>query len=77
MVKTFWPESTPDTLYINASTGCYSMLTLMIIAEDYFGKSTDVERFNIDVENIHTNAITYDLHDASDWTLFYVLTRPE
>ena len=74
-MKTFWPDNTPDTLYVDA-VNCYTILELMIVAEEYFGKDVNPERLNIDIENIHTNAITYDLHDPYDWTLFYVLTKP-
>jgi hypothetical protein len=70
----FWPDNTDDTLYINASYGGESFLSLQDQAECHFGDRYDVEKIGIEVENIHTYSIYYDLYDSSDHTLFYVLT---
>ena len=75
-MKTFWPENTDNKLYIAAST-THTIFELTTAAEEYFGEGIETGRVEVEVENIHTNAITYDLHDPTDWTLFYVLTCEE
>ena len=69
----FWPDNTENTLYI-LNSDHMTIASIMEQAHDYFGKQFDPDKINISIEHIHTRAIHYDLHDPSDYDLFYVLT---
>lgn len=70
----FWPDNTETDLYLECDT-IHDIPTLLGRAQEYFGENMDTafasSNFKIKVENIHTGAIYYDLHDPSDHTLFY------
>jgi len=70
----FWPDNDPKNLYLLAGS-VYDLADLMDQAQAYFGEAMNTcyvgSNFKIAIENIHTNAIYYDLHVASDWDLFY------
>lgn len=74
MPNTFWPEDTDTELYIPSYSNT-SLADLIEKAKKHFGEDVSLEDLEIGSEYIHTNCITYDLFDSSDWTDFVVITK--
>ena len=72
-IKTFWPDDDDTTLYL--ASGWLTLADLLQHAKDHFGEDVKMEDIEVSAENIHTDCLTYDLHDASDYTNFIVLTK--
>ncbi|MBI4992055.1 MAG: hypothetical protein HZB99_02450 [Candidatus Harrisonbacteria bacterium] len=68
-----WPKDTKDTLYIESS---YNSINL----GELWGKiqlkwpSITMKELEITAEHIHTDHLSYDLYDSSDYTNFLCIT---
>jgi len=70
-IETYWPDNTDTELYFADS------VTLSEIMETIKEKWPDcnLDSIVISSEYIHTDCLTYDLYDPSDYTEFVVVTR--
>lgn len=66
-IKNFWPDNTPDCLYIHGEVTLDEMLKW---AREHFGGRFDPAKLMITPEYIHTRCLTYDLYDSGDYDLF-------
>ncbi len=69
-IRTFWPDNTPDTLYIDASYGALSLAEIIEKAKEYFGQDIDFSKLSITGDHIKTDCLGYDEYDPSDYTDF-------
>ncbi len=46
---------------------------ILEMAQEHF--KCEISELNIEAEHIHTSCLTYDLHDASDWETYIIITR--
>lgn len=72
-ITDFWPDNTGDELYLEDNGGI-TVVDLLGEIHMHFGEC-DLEQIEVSSENIHTNCLTYDLHDSSDYTQFVVIRR--
>ena len=70
MIKNFWPQNTNETIYIERNL---TLSEIIDVCKEHFGDKFDEEKIKISSEYIHTNCITYDLYDSSDYTNFIVV----
>lgn len=73
IIRTFWPDDTDKTMFIQENTP----LTLADLLQDIYEKwpGTSLENITISSENIHTDCLGYDLYDAGDYTDFILITK--
>lgn len=67
----FWPDDTEDCFYITYGT---SLGDIIRLAEKKW-PGIDADAIKVDAEHIHTDCLTYDRYDPSDYTQFVVVTR--
>lgn len=65
-IRTFWPEDDERNFYIAREVTLEQILERA--AQKWPGKS--LSQIKIEAEYTHTNALDYDLFDASDYTNF-------
>jgi len=72
-IQTFTPDDEEYVKYIPASS--IDLVGDIMDRAREFWPDVGLEGYvSIEVENIHTDCLTYDLHEPSDYTLYYVLT---
>lgn len=71
MPKQFWPKDDDDTIYIESSI---NFVDLQKLIQDKWG-AVDFAQIEITSDYIHTDCLTYDLYDSSDWTKFLIISR--
>jgi len=74
-IRTFWPDDTDTTMYIQTSYCVIPTLAdlLQMIYEKWPGASLD--NIEIGAEKIHTDCLGYDLYGAGDYTDFIIITK--
>lgn len=72
-IKDYWPDDTDDTIYINADDG-HDLASIASIVKAKWPHAK-LEDISISSEYIHTECLTYDLYDPSDYTNFIILTK--
>jgi hypothetical protein len=70
-IKDYWPDNNESTLYL---TGELTLSDLISSITEHFG-SSDLDKFTLSSEYIHTSCLTYDQYDSSDYTNFIVITK--
>jgi hypothetical protein len=73
-IVTFWPENTPTELWIENYNNDHKLTDVIEKAKEHFGASFDMDKLVLSPEYIHTNCITYDQYDPSDYTRFLKIT---
>lgn len=74
-IRNFTPDTTKDTLYIQASDGYGPTLAELVErAREHFGEAVDLDHLEIEAQHIHTRCLTYDQYDAGDYDDFIVVT---
>jgi hypothetical protein len=68
----FTPDDTDDKMYIQSNFGSITLEELLEKAKEKW-PTLQLSDINISSEKIHTRAIYYDLHDASDWDDYIIL----
>lgn len=68
-IQTFWPEDTEKDIYIACTGYGITLETLLNTIKDKWPNAKP-EEITIEAENIHTDCLTYDLHDSGDYTEF-------
>lgn len=71
-IKTFWPDDDRNNLYIEGDSNLSVIISRI---KNHFGEDSKLEDFMISAEYIHTDCLTYDGHDPSDWTNFLHIQR--
>lgn len=71
MAHEYWPTDTKDMLYIE---GTITLQEVLDKVRDKFG-NIDLSLITVYTENIHTDCLSYDLYDSSDYTLFTIIQR--
>lgn len=71
-IKTFWPDDDDKTIYKARDIGLSEILEL---AKEKWGEDIDLDQITIRSEYIHTDCLTYDQYDPSDYTCFVVIER--
>lgn len=72
LIKDFWPDDTHNSFYMVEAA---SLSLIMELAKDKFGPDITVDDLIITPEHIHTNCLTYDLHDPGDYTNFLCISK--
>jgi len=70
-IKTYWPDDTADTIHI---AGGASLIEIQAACETKW-PGYDPSNIQITSETIHTDCLTFDQHDSSDYTQFLVITN--
>jgi hypothetical protein len=74
----FSPTNTADTLYVYSGDYGDSLGVLLEMAQKHFNDSKiDIDDINVAAENIHCRSVNYDLHCASDYDTYFVITLIE
>jgi hypothetical protein len=74
-IRTFWPDDTDTTMYIQTSdTASPTLFELMDKIQDKW-PGTSLENITITAEKIHTDCLGYDLYDPMDYTDFILITK--
>jgi hypothetical protein len=70
-IQTFWPDDTDKEFFVAPAD------SLSTIIERCRAKwpGCRLEDIHIEAENIHTDCLTYDLHDSGDYTNFIHITN--
>lgn len=71
-IQTFWPDDDDKTIYVARELGLSDILEL---AKEKWGEDVDMDDINIRSEYIHTDCLTYDQYDPSDYTRFIVIEK--
>lgn len=71
-ITDYWPDDTDTILHINADEG-HDLASIMSIIKNKWPHA-NLEDISITSEYIHTECLTYDLYDPSDYTNFIILT---
>jgi len=71
-IKDYWPDNTDTVIYLNAADD-YDLAAIMQVIKNNWPDATP-EDIRITSEYIHTECLTYDSYDSSDYTNFIVLT---
>lgn len=71
-IEDYWPDNTDTVIYLNAADG-YDLAAILQVIKNTWPDATP-EDISITSEYIHTECLTYDLYDSSDYTNFIVLT---
>lgn len=66
-ITDYWPDDSEEAFYIAHGT---TLAVILIACKEKWGDNTNLEDISITPENIHTNCLTYDLHDSGDYTQF-------
>ncbi len=69
----FWPLDTDTKIYLESNSHTDLGDLIRICQEKW--PNVKFEQLFITAENIHTDCIYYDLHDAADWTNFMVIEK--
>jgi len=72
-IRSFWPDNTADKLYIPDYAGGIGGAELWKKIQEKWPGIT-MEELYIASEHIHTDHLTYDLYDSSDYTNFLCIT---
>ena len=72
-IRTYWPDDTEITMYIDASTNPTLAELTAKIEEKWPG--TSAENIRIDCQEIQTDCLGYDLYDSMDHTNFIIITK--
>lgn len=72
-IQNFWPDDTDDEFYLESSYQ-HSIEDILELAKNKWG-DISISDIMITCQNIHTNCITYDLHDPSDYTEFLIISK--
>ena len=72
-IKTYWPDDTKDSLYIDAGSTNASGRDILKIAEVKW-PGIKMEELEFGAEHIQTDCIGYDLYDRTDYTNFSCIT---
>jgi hypothetical protein len=70
-IKTFWPDDTDTEIYLAVGASLQEILNL---TQSKWG-NVDPSEIQIESKFIHTNCLTYDLMDFSDYTEFLCISR--
>jgi hypothetical protein len=70
-ITDFWPDDTDTEFYIARSSSIADILS----AVELKWPGVSLSNINIEAENIHTECLTYDLHDAGDYTDFLRISK--
>lgn len=73
-IQTFWPDDTEDEFYLDYSTSIKDILERI---EAKWGKDIDPDKVQVGFDYIHTDCLTHDLYDPSDYTKFLRVSRSE
>ena len=73
-IRTFWPDDTDTTMYIQADILPPTLAELLDQIQDRW-PGTSAENITITPEKIHTDCLGYDLYDAGDYTDFILITK--
>ena len=72
-IRTFWPDDTDTTMYLQSTRPLSSADLLQDIYEKW--PDASLENITIGTENIQTDCLGYDLYDAGDYTDFLIITK--
>jgi len=72
-IKTFWPDDTDTTMYIDASYTHTLADIQQKIEEKWPG--TPANCIEITTDEINTDCLGYDLYDPSDYTMFLIIRK--
>lgn len=72
-ISTFWPDDTDTTKYLISSD--YTTLEAILEKITEWWPDAKMSEIVITSECIHTDRLTYDLYDPSDYTNFIVIER--
>lgn len=79
VIQCFEPDNDEKTLYIEAQYSGISLMDLIQKISDHFGPESisllQAQDFTIEVENIHTDCLYYDLYDSNDYTDYIKITK--
>ncbi len=65
-IKTFWPDETNNEFYIERTASIVDIMALIISK----WPGTPANKISIEAEYIHTDYLTCDNYEASDYTNF-------
>jgi hypothetical protein len=71
-IKDFWPDDDEDTVYLFGDISLDELLTGCV---EKWGCGISYNDLTISSEHIHTECLTYDQYDGSDYTNFIVVRR--
>lgn len=74
-ILTFTPDNDENTLYIEAHYSSISLVEIADKAREHFGADLSLSEINIEAEHIHTDCLSYDRYDATDYTNYLKITR--
>ena len=69
-IKTFWPDDDDKTIYRARDLDLSEIIEL---AKEKWGDGVDFDNITIRSEYIHTDCLTHDQYDPSDYTRFVVI----
>lgn len=70
-IKSFWPDDTDTEFYITNGATFADILDRIM---KKWGPAVVLDNVTITPEHIHTECLTYDLHDPNDYTDFLKVT---
>ncbi len=71
-IKSFWPDDAEDEFYIEREA---TLADIIEGVRSRWGEDVSFDDIIIESEYIHTDCITYDLYDPSDYTNFILVKR--
>lgn len=69
-IQCFWPDETDTGFYLEYSTTLSDILNQ---ARVKWGEDIDLTKLKISPQYIHTDCLTYDCYDSSDYTNFLLI----
>lgn len=69
-IKDFWPDDTPTEMYL--MSGGHTIQDLIDLAKEKW-PNANFEDISISSQKIHTQCLTHDVYDGSDYTDFLIL----
>ena len=73
-IRTYWPDDNEKTIYIAAAWQALSLQEIMDKAQEKW-PGCSLSDISITAEYIHTDCLSYDQYDSSDYTNFIVITK--
>lgn len=70
-IRCFEPDDTETSFYIEHSA---NLDDIFAKAKERFGDHITLSDLRIESKYIHTDCLTYDLHDPGDWTYYLLIT---
>lgn len=70
-IQTFWPDDTNTEFYIQAG----AQLNEILAEVSNKWPTADITKIRISADYIHTDCLSYDLHDSGDYTNFICVSR--